>query len=114
MPEVVTVTETETIVIENNDLVDIVEIADPTPTIIEVGIAGPQGPQGPIGSGGTYRHVQLVASPVWTINHDLGAFLNITVVDSAGNEQVGDVRYIDANTIEVTFSGAFSGEAYIS
>ena len=34
------------------------------------------------------------------------------VVDSAGTTVVGNVKYIDLNTVEVTFSAPFSGEAF--
>jgi hypothetical protein len=39
---------------------------------------------------------------------------NITVIDSAGRVVEGEIAYPDANTVVLTFSAAFSGEAYAS
>jgi hypothetical protein len=106
-----------------------VAVASPaTPGFIEVntGTIGPRGPQGipgpPGPSGGSgldiddvaYVHHQNVATNVWVIVHTLAYTPNITIVDSAGTEQVGDIRYSAQNTIVVTFSGAFSGTAYLT
>jgi len=69
----------------------------------------------PIQSGiGDYVHTQGVALTTWTINHNLNYYPNISVVDSSGSVVIGDVQYISLNTISVTFSGAFSGSAYLS
>lgn len=85
------------------------------------GIQGVQGAQGPAGAGAdisvsdlAYHHVQNVASSIWNITHNLGFYPNITVVDSAGTVLEGDLEYIDLNNIRVTFSAAFSGNAYLS
>jgi hypothetical protein len=64
--------------------------------------------------GGSYTHNQLVPATVWTVTHNLGYFPNITVVDSTNREVIGSTEYIDLNTIQLTFSGAFSGKAYAS
>lgn len=57
---------------------------------------------------------QGVASSTWTIVHNLNFFPNVTIVDSAGDEVIGDIHYSNINTIIVHFSGAFSGKAYLS
>lgn len=62
----------------------------------------------------TYRHVQGAASDSWTVVHGLGKFPAVFVVDSAGTLVDGDVAYIDQNTVVVTFSSPFSGEAYFN
>lgn len=62
----------------------------------------------------TFIHIQSVPSNTWSIYHNLGMRCNITVVDSSGRQVEGDVIYQDDNTIIVQFSGAFSGEAYVS
>lgn len=51
------------------------------------------------------------ASSQWGLNHKLGFYPNVTCVDSAGNEVVGEVTYISLNKIEVNFSAPFSGYA---
>lgn len=60
----------------------------------------------------TYRHVQSSAASVWTISHNLNKYVNVLVIDSAGDLVVGRVEWLDLNTIRLTFSAAFSGEAY--
>lgn len=61
-----------------------------------------------------YIYQQTTAAAVWEINHNLVKYPSVTTVDSAGNVVVGDVRYIDANSLTVTFAGAFSGTAYLN
>jgi len=61
-----------------------------------------------------YHHVQGTSSAVWTINHYLGWQPNVTVQDSGGSVVEGEISYTNVNTLTVTFSGAFSGNAYLS
>lgn len=61
-----------------------------------------------------YRHIQGSSSSVWTINHDLEKFPSIVVKDSAGTIVIGEIDYVDNNNVTLTFSGAFSGEAYLN
>lgn len=61
-----------------------------------------------------YVHTQGVAASTWNVAHNLGKFPSVTVVDSANNVVVGAVEIIDNNNITLTFSGAFSGKAYIN
>lgn len=83
--------------------------------------AGPQGPQGPAGPQGpsgashaTYIHNQNVPSATWTITHNLACYPSVSVVDSAENVVFGDVNYVSTNVLTVTFSGSFSGKAYLN
>ena len=59
-------------------------------------------------------HTQGVASDTWVINHNLNYYPNISIVDSGGTVVIGNITYTNANRITVTFSGAFSGSAYLS
>jgi hypothetical protein len=61
-----------------------------------------------------YVHNQTEASATWIINHTLNTYPNVTVVDSAGTKVIGDEKYVDQNTIELTFSAPFSGKAYLT
>jgi hypothetical protein len=63
---------------------------------------------------GTYTHNQVSASATWTITHNLNCFPSVTVVDSAGTVVFGDVEYISANVVRVTFVAAFGGKAYLN
>jgi hypothetical protein len=76
------------------------------------GGTGPTGPAGP--PGGSYVHTQAVPAATWTVVHGLGMFPNVTAVDSAGTAVVGQETWLDANTIQLDFSAAFAGEAYVS
>ena len=60
----------------------------------------------------TYVHVQSTASNNWTINHNLGKYPSVSIVDSAQNEIFGDVIYTSQNQCIVSFKSTFSGKAY--
>lgn len=60
----------------------------------------------------TYVHYQNVQSDTWEIQHNLDKYPSVTVVDSANNIVIGDIRYIDANNVVVIFTVAFSGKAF--
>lgn len=62
----------------------------------------------------TYIHNQTIASDIWRITHDLGKFPSVDVVDSGGTVVEGDIQYIDESNLVITFSGAFSGTAYLN
>jgi hypothetical protein len=62
-----------------------------------------------------YRYVQSNAATLWTITHNLSFMPNVSVVDSTGHEiYPGDVAYPTATTVQLTFSAAVGGEAYLS
>jgi len=62
----------------------------------------------------SYTHTQGVASATWNITHNLHFYPNVTVQDSAGNIVEGEIAYTNSDSLIVTFSTAFSGEAYLS
>lgn len=79
------------------------------------GDTGDQGPQGLPGlAGASYTHAQAVPDTTWTINHNLGRFPSVTIVDSAGSVVTGTVEYVSNNTIVLYFSAAFGGSAYLN
>lgn len=61
-----------------------------------------------------HTHKQAQAAKVWTIAHNLGKRPAVTVVDSAGTVVIGEVDYLDDNTVRLTFCAAFSGTAYFN
>jgi hypothetical protein len=62
-----------------------------------------------------YRHVQATAATVWSIAHNLSFRPNVSAVDSTGREMwPGAVDYPSATTVQLTFSAAVGGEAYLS
>jgi hypothetical protein len=81
------------------------------------GAPGPAGPQGPAGAvtNVSYIHYQSSPATVWTIAHPLSFQPSVVVVDSLKREiWPGDVEYLTASTIRLTFSASVGGEAYLS
>jgi hypothetical protein len=76
------------------------------------GITGIQGERGPMAE--SYTHEQAIPLAVWVVNHPLLRMPSVAIVDSAGSNVEGEIRY-DSNTqITITFSAAFSGYAYLN
>lgn len=61
-----------------------------------------------------YTHVQSEENSTWTINHNLNKFPSILIFDGESNEIIGDITYLDQNSLSITFSTPVSGTAYIS
>lgn len=61
-----------------------------------------------------HTHTQTSPSATWTITHELGGKPSVTVVDSANSVVVGEVTYVDNETVRIEFSGGFSGYAYLT
>ena len=61
-----------------------------------------------------YHHTQNTPSNTWVINHNLSFFPNVTVADSAGSLCEGEITYTNNDSVTITFSSAFSGNAYLS
>lgn len=59
-------------------------------------------------------HTQGTPSTTWTINHSLGGYPSVSVVDSARTVVFGEVTYQSTTQIVVNFSAAFSGYAYLT
>lgn len=71
----------------------------------------PYYPPPPVGDK-TYVHDQQTASLTWVVDHNLGKYPSVTVVDTSGNEFTSDVFYNSLNQLTITHSVAFSGKAY--
>jgi hypothetical protein len=61
-----------------------------------------------------YVFTQSTPATVWTINHDLNKYPSVTIVDSANDEVIGEVKYNSTSQIVLTFSAAFSGKAFLN
>jgi len=66
------------------------------------------------GSDANFVYTQGTPASTWVVNHNLGKFPSVSVVDSAKNEVVGDIEYNNTNTVTITFSASFSGFAYFN
>lgn len=83
------------------------------------GLQGPPGPKGDKGDPGTggdlnFVFVQNLPVATWTINHTLGKYPSVTIIDSGGNVVEGDIEYINNSQIVITFSASFSGSAILN
>lgn len=61
-----------------------------------------------------YKHTQIQASKTWNIKHDLKKIPSVTIVDSGGNEVIGDVKHLSENELTISFSYEFSGSAILN
>jgi len=62
----------------------------------------------------TFVFEQGETSDVWRINHNLGKYPSVTLVDSANTQFVAQVEYIDENNCVVYMNGATKGKAYLN
>lgn len=85
-----------------------------TPAVTITGTAPSQTLNFVLPTGGIYTHNQGSSSSTWTITHNLGYFPSVTVVDNGNNVVIGDVSYISANQVSISFSASFGGKAYLS
>ena len=63
---------------------------------------------------GTYTHVQTAPSSTWTINHNLGRYVNVEVYDADGDAIVRDLSFVDLNTVVVRLVADSTGHAACS
>lgn len=62
----------------------------------------------------SYIFNQGTPSSSWTITHMLGKYPSVTIIDSADRVVIGEIQYIDSNTLIVSFAAGFSGKAYLN
>lgn len=62
----------------------------------------------------SHIHNQTVSSSTWSITHNLNKFPSVSIVDSSYAEVIGEVEYINANSLTVKFSAPFSGKAFLN
>ena len=60
-----------------------------------------------------YKTPELTGS-IWEIEHRLGKFPSVTVVDTSNNVIYSEVQYNDINNVTITFSSEVTGYAYIN
>ena len=103
VPKTVVVTDTAINVVEiaHSDEITVLSVAE-------------QGPPGPSGTAATFIHQQSIPSSSWAITHGLDKYPSVSVVDSAGSQIISDVTYHNPTSLTVTFSAAFSGNAYLN
>lgn len=61
-----------------------------------------------------YKHTQIQASKTWNIKHNLKKIPSVTVIDSGGNEVIGNIKHLSENELTISFSYEFSGSAILN
>ena len=61
-----------------------------------------------------YVHTQASISSTWTINHNLGFFPNITVLDNSNRILETFIQYNNINTATIIMNSAASGKAFLT
>jgi hypothetical protein len=75
-------------------------------------ITGPPGPAGPAGPAGTtYAFTQTTPSSVWNIQHNLGYYPAITVIDTSGHVVYADIEHLSTANALVNFPSPATGMA---
>jgi len=57
---------------------------------------------------------QAVPSATWTIQHNMNKLPAVSAVNNNNMVVYGNVVYVDNNNLTITFSGGFSGKAYLN
>jgi len=93
--------------VQNRTASGISAVAQPKTSI---SIAGIQ-----VGKGDShFTFSQDTPESIWEVQHNLGKKPSVTVVDSGESVVVGEIEYINLNSVRLTFAGAFSGKAYFN
>lgn len=61
-----------------------------------------------------YVHEQIQASNEWSVNHKLKKYPSVSIIDSAGTNVIGEVTYLDENSLRINFSSIMSGKAFLN
>lgn len=64
-----------------------------------------------------FKHVQEAPSRTWTIRHGLGKYPSVscyTLSSGSPHRIMGDVEYVDMDTVKVLFSATTGGVAYLN
>ena len=62
----------------------------------------------------TYVHDQAVASDTWVVEHNLGRYPSVAVIDSAGTQFIVQVEYNSKNKLTIYMNGSTTGKAYLN
>lgn len=57
---------------------------------------------------------QQVPLAEWEITHDLGGYPVVIVIDSSGEEVIGNVTYISKQKLKINFTSEFSGKVVLT
>ena len=61
-----------------------------------------------------FHYEQSTDSALWHIIHNLNKFPSVVIADTNGDEVFGGINFINANELNITFSQAIAGQAYLT
>lgn len=61
-----------------------------------------------------YLHTQNTPQTQWNVEHNLGFFPNVTVLDNANRIIEADIQYLNINNVRIVMNVALSGVAYLT
>ena len=62
----------------------------------------------------TFVFTQGAPATTWNIQHNLGKFPSVSVINNNNVVINGEVTYIDNNNVQLNFSAGFTGKAYLN
>ena len=62
----------------------------------------------------TFVFTQGIPATTWNIQHNLGKFPSVSVINNNNVIITGEVTYIDNNNVQLNFSAGFTGKAYLN
>ena len=62
----------------------------------------------------TFVFTQNAPATTWNIQHNLGKFPSVSVINNNNVVINGEVTYIDNNNVQLNFSAGFTGKAYLN
>lgn len=65
----------------------------------------------------TFVYNQKTSSSEWVVNHNLGKYPSVTIIgefDTGKESVLGDIEYIDKDTLKILFETPISGTAYLN
>jgi hypothetical protein len=68
----------------------------------------------PLQGAPTFVFTQGAPATVWNIQHNLGKFPSVSVINNNNVVINGEVTYIDNNNVQLNFSAGFTGKAYLN
>lgn len=78
------------------------------------GPKGDKGDQGDVGPAPSFMFYQNTPESTWVIEHNLGFWPNVYVLDTNGDECEGEVQNVSFNRTDIFFSAPFAGRARLT
>ena len=61
-----------------------------------------------------YLHEQNTPSSMWTVNHQLGRYVDVIIYDLTGEQVIAKIQHDTLNFLTITFSEPMAGIAKVS